>query len=125
MKTPTLTRMNRWAPSRIEAAIRSTFIDQQDDIDFTPYEQQQGVLLRANSAMTPELVSIERQYQQFGLVEVEYKDFQKFPVPGVFTQGIEGYAVYRGNLYRLLNIARLVLASGALKCALFTERGES
>lgn len=119
--TRPLNKMKRWPADQINKTIRTVFTEQTDDMDFAPYERQCGVLLRANSAMTPELIAVERQYQQFGLVEVEYADFQKFPVPGVFTQGIEGYAIYRGSVYRLLNIARLAQLS---KCVLFTEPQE-
>lgn len=123
MTTRTPTRdMKRWTVPQIHAAIRTLFEDQGDP-DFTPYEERTGVLYRAGNAITSEMVVVEKHYQQFGLIEVE-TSFGKFPVSGVFTQGIEGYVTYRGNLYRLLNIARLSRINGALQCALFTSGGE-
>ena len=112
--------MKRWSIPQINAAIRAIFEEQSEDPDFASYEESTGVLYRANSAMTAELVAMEKQYKQFGLVEVEHV-LSGFPVSGVFIQGIEGYAIYRGSLYRLLNLARLTpRTTGTLQCAMFS-----
>lgn len=117
--------MKRWTDLQIKAAIHALFEDQSGDVDFTAYEESTGVLYRAHSAMTAHLLAVERLYRQFGLVEVESRDCERFPVSGVFIQGIEGYAIYRGDLYRLLNIARLSRINGALRCALFASGGDA
>lgn len=124
MTTAPASQMKRWSISQVNAAICKIFSEQQEDLDFAFYEESNAMLYRANFETTPELIALEKQYQQFGLVKIECRDLEKFPVSGVFTQGIEGYTIYHGSLYRLLNIARLMTQStGVLRCALFVANG--
>lgn len=110
-------KMKRWNAQQIQQALYDL---QSEAINLAHYEEATGILLRAGFEVTAELVALERHYLHFDLIEKEDVVIGKFPVSGVFTQGIEGYAVYKGSLYRLLKLAQFTpRMAGQLRCALF------
>ena len=117
--------MDRWTNNQINKTIHSLFEEQPPDLDFVPYETCTGLLLRPNFEVTMELLILERAYLLGNALQTRVVECESFPVSGVWSQGIEGYRIYWGTLYRLLNLLRFtperILHKG-LRCALFVER---